>query len=383
MVRACWKLTIRMSKEKLIFVSDLDHIAAEIPGGVQLCSAEYISLFQAAGYDVEHFSVSHTTSLLVRAKIKLGFDIYERYDFKRLFPLLLKKINNLGIRYVALNQVALVGFAPLLKKTFGSEIKIIVLSHGNESGDFLHEIIRTCGPVNRVRRIRDIYRLGAMIYTESRAYTEVVDLLLSISETELQVNNWLGAKRSLFIPRIFKPEDIGRKPYPNRVGFVGSLNHKPNYDGILAVIEEMEGLGDNNVIFRIVGGPADIGRSLQERYSSVQYVGHLSDPEFRLEASTWALFLNPIFWYSRGASTKLAIGINWGIPVISTPPGNRGYRWEKGKITTVNSPFEMAETIVSITNDVHKIQALSEDVVRVASSGPDIEKLAQRLNELL
>ena len=61
----------------------------------------------------------------------------------------------------------------------------------------------------------------------------------------------------------------------------------------------------------------------------VEVVGALDDAALTVEAETWTAFLHPIYCLSRGAS-KLALGLSWEIPVVTTPYGRRGYVWEEG-----------------------------------------------------
>jgi glycosyltransferase involved in cell wall biosynthesis len=369
--------------DSLVFVSDEAHLSAVIPGGVQLCTAEYIRLLESCGFGIVPFPIAHTRRFAVRLRIKLGLDVYERYDFAQRFPALCERIDAVGAKLVALNQVALLGFAPLLKGAYGDAVTVIILSHGNESGDFLHEVVRRPRRGSAIGAMRDICRLGQLIYTEAKAFAEDVDAVLAISEADLEINNWLGARRSIFVPRTFQPEDIGWSPDLNRIGFVGALHHKPNLDGLVAVLEELERREYGALRIRIVGGPSEAGNNLEARYPSVEYVGQLGDPQLRREAATWAAFLNPVFWYSRGASTKLAVGINWGLPVISTPAGNRGYRWTRGAITVVQTPRQMVDVILAISSGELNAQALAQDVRVVALSGPSITEIATHVRDAL
>jgi hypothetical protein len=372
-----------MASRSVVFVSDAGHLHSAIAGGVQVCTSEYVELLKACALTVDLFPVTQTRRILTRIKIKLGLEVYERYEFTERFEALAALIDRVNADFVALNQVALIGFAPLLRKRYGARLKIIVLSHGNESGDYLHEIVRGAHPKNWIAKTRDIFRLGALIYCESTGFTHGVDLLLCLSETELQINSWLGATNVLFIPRTFNPVDIGWSPTEGRLGFVGSLNHKPNFDGLVSVIRAVENLGDTCVRIRVVGGPAAIGKALQETHRVVEFVGSISDEALKAEASTWAIFLNPVFWYSRGASTKLATGMNWGIPVVSTSAGNRGYVWENGDVLTAKDPAEMASAAVVASQDKHKLEELALQVREAAASGPSMESIAGRLRDCL
>jgi hypothetical protein len=81
---------------------------------------------------------------------------------------------------------------------------------------------------------------------------------------------------------------------------------------------------------RVVGGPQELGRWLADKYGTVDYLGTLDDAALAVEAATWNVFIHPIFCLPRGCSTKLAIGIAWQIPIVTTAEGRRGYLWDHG-----------------------------------------------------
>jgi len=363
--------------KKLIFVADAIHLKSEIPGGVQICTNEYIDLLKESGFDVVTFGVIHTKRIFIRLKIKLGIELYERYDFKEIFEELKKKIALENIKYIALNQIDFIGLTPLIRKYFGNSVSIIALSHGNESGDFLHHIVRN--NQNYFTKLRNIIRLGFSIYKESKNFIENIDLVCSISDTEKQINNWLGAKKSVFVPRELKPEFLNWSPVINRLGFVGTLNHKPNIDGLIMLLDEIKKEGNTNLAVHVVGGPVVDGKKLEKEYHFVKYMGHKSNEELRKEAESWSIFLNPIFWYSRGASTKLAQGISWGIPIASTEAGNRGYFWKKGNVLISSSAKEMLQQIKENAS-IEALSILSQDVKTIATHSFSIKEIANELN---
>jgi len=223
--------------------------------------------------------------------------------------------------------------------------------------------------------------LGFAIYNESKHFIEDIDFVLSISETEKQINNWLGAKNSIFIPRTIKPDFIEWKPILSRVGFVGTLNHKPNIDGLKMLLNELKIKNIGNLEVRIVGGPKEEGLKLEKEYSFVKYVGHLIDSDFKKEVSSWAIFLNPIFWYSRGASTKLAQGIAWGLPIATTEAGNRGYAWKKGSLLVASNSNEMAQQIIDAASDKIKIEKLANETQQVANSNISLIEIAENIKK--
>jgi len=371
-----------IEKQKILFVTDARHTFSEKKGGVQVCTEEYINLLRASGFDVLLHPVEHTKKFSKRIKIKLGLDMYDRYDFDDLFELIEKVVTTEKIKYVALNQVGLSNFSRLLKSRFGDGVKVVILSHGNESGDFLHEINRRKSK-SWLSRIRDVCRLGFFIANESRFFMDYVDLVLSMSGTELEINKWLGAKKGLFVPRTFSPAFLSLASQSKRIGFVGTLDHLPNEIGLEKFLAAFEKINSDNLKLRIVGGPELAGHRFQKRFGCVEYVGLLNDKELDKEASTWACSINPIFWYSRGASTKLAQLVNWGMPLVTTEAGNRGYIWKQGDLLVADDADDMAIKVKNLMASEGSIISCAAEVRKVALSGPSLTDISQQLNKLL
>jgi hypothetical protein len=189
--------------KKLIFVSFKNHWESNIPGGVQVCTQEYFELLKSCGFDIEPLVVEYTSNYYKRLKIKLGVEVYDVFNRNTVAKEIINRVNETGAGTVALNQVDFIRLAPMIKAVFGAEVKVVILSHGNFSGDFLHEITR--GNKGYLKKVRDTIRLGYLILTESNHFIHSVDVVLCLSETERQINNWLGCPTNIFIPRMLNP----------------------------------------------------------------------------------------------------------------------------------------------------------------------------------
>lgn len=360
-----------------LFIANKNHLSSKINGGVQLCTNDFIELFKTAGFELLFYPVSTTKRIIDRVKIKLKIDSYNTYDpriyVEEIFELLYTK----GIKYVILNQVNLMQFGYLIKNKFKDKVKLIVLSHGNESGDFIHSLVREKN--NRLKKITGIWKLGRLMYKESNYFTYIVDYLLVISELEKSIDHWLGTNEVMFVPRVLKENIIERNPVHGRFGFIATLNHPPNKIGLEKLCSELQKINPEFQI-RLIGAPNDEGEKFQKRFKFIQYLGHLNDSEVEKEIKSWSYFLNPVFWYSRGASTKLAFALERGIPVISTPAGNRGYLGTEGTIVTVKGAAAMAKVMSDIYN---KEIGMESDVKGVIKSGPTYHHLSLELKEFL
>lgn len=373
-----------MSKNRLLFISNQSFLDPDIPGGVQICTQEYVDLLKACGYDLDMLPVSPRNDVPFRIRTQIFSDPYSCFDLPAIASKAAEHITENDISDVALNQVNLLPIGRMLKERLSQDLTVISLSHGNESGDRVHKILRRSD--GWADQAMGALELGWMLLQEARLFTEVADFMLCMSDIEQKIDAWLGADQSMVVPRTFTPDFLDWSPVPGRVGFVGALSHLPNEEGIRRVLAALEHRGretDTSVEVRIVGGPATAGRELERTFSAATYCGRLSEEEFRKEAATWALFVNPIWWYARGASTKLTKAVNWGIPVVTTTPGMRGYTWSDGSVQVADSPQEMAELLLSTAWDLDRLNDFADEVRTVAHNGPSLADLAEKMSRHL
>lgn len=371
-----------MRRRNLLFISDQGHLDSEIPGGVQICTREYMELLEGCGFNLTILPVSPRRNIQHRILTRIFPDPYSRYDESSIADRAISRVVDGNISVIAINQVNLLPVGAILKDRLDREIKILALSHGNESGDTLHEVLRRSS--GWFDRLAGAFQMGRMLIQEARLFTHVVDLMLCMSEIEQQINAWLGIERSMVVPRTFSPNFLDWSPVPGRFGFVGTLNHLPNHEGIrrlLKALERQHRTDSPDVDVRIVGGPKDSGRALENRFPTVTYCGRLSQEDFKREAATWGLFLNPIWWNARGATTKLAQAVNWGVPVVTTTAGMRGYTWSKGRVRVADTPIDMATLLIEASREPKRLQQYAEEIRTVAHNGPTIEELSVSLSE--
>jgi hypothetical protein len=372
-----------MSKdEKVLFITDKKHIKNGIPSGPKICTKNYINVLKNAKLELEKVLASPKSGIKCKLKSKVLEDPYNVYDEKVILKKSTDRLEEGNVGIVAINQVNLLGVGVALKERFGGRITVIGLSHGNQSGDAVHEIARR--DMSWGTFLRDTLSLGWTLVQEAQMFTKSIDLMLCMSETEKHINRWLGAERSMVVPRTFEPKFLDWSSVHGRVGFVGSLSHLPNIEGIRRVLTALEQKDvPPSVDVRIVGRPKSVGRELETSFSSATYCGRLPQEEFKSEASTWGLFLNPIWWYARGATTKLSQAIEWGIPVLTTKPGMRGYRWSKGEVQVVDTPEAMADSIIEATKKPSLLSEWAAEVRIVAQNGPSLDELGDELSDHL
>jgi glycosyltransferase involved in cell wall biosynthesis len=199
----------------------------------------------------------------------------------------------------------------------------------------------------------------------------------------MQIENWFGAKASLFLPRRMAAAFLTHQPVTGRIGFVGRLDHPPNLQGIEILMNVYSQTADNTIEIRLVGAPEAIGNQLAEKYRQINYLGELPDAALEKEAATWCILLNPVWWYSTGASTKLAKAISWGIPIVTTTAGMRGYKWNNGNLLVADTPQQMWTVIHENAHDIQIVNANAAQTKTVATSGYQVKELAAMLQQLI
>jgi glycosyltransferase involved in cell wall biosynthesis len=224
--------------------------------------------------------------------------------------------------------------------------------------------------------------LGHAILAENKM-RQHLDLVCALSPFDVELERWVGMSRIGWLPRIIQPEPIDWRPSGDRLGFVGTLNHAPNLEGLVDVLDQLAQSDKiNNLRIRVVGSPGRTGAWLARKYPIVDFLGQLDDRQLRLEAETWNAFLHPIFCHARGCSTKLATAIAWCIPVITTSVGHRGYEWRDGGLIVANDPVGFAAECIELRDRSIAITA-RDRVVKLAKTSPTREDVALRLRALL
>jgi hypothetical protein len=180
----------------------------------------------------------------------------------------------------------------------------------------------------------------------------------------------------IWLPRTLTANPIDWAPKSGLFGYLGTLDHAPNLEGLTKVLEA----AGPSARFRlqVVGGTPEIGAWLSQKYPTVEYLGELSDADVKRVAAGWLAFVHPIFCQARGCSTKLATALDWGIPIVTTELGRRGYTWAAGGCSLADSPMAFVDAMISLLNDA-AAQCARTDVVAAAKSGPGSREIASTL----
>jgi hypothetical protein len=291
-------------------------------------------------------------------------------------------VERTGARIVFFNLLDYPEVVQTLRERFGNTLKLIHLSHGLESTDLCiaqqvrrHEIgtLRYDGADSR--------QLGAKLHCEAD-YRRYLDGVLCLSPLDAELERWLGTARTEWFSRPVREPALNFHPVEGRVGCVATLDHAPNFHGLLALFGELEQLKTDSFRFRLAGSPAEHGRKMADRFKFVEYLGRLSDDELRREAESWCCFVHPVFHYARGCSTKLAVGLGWGLPIATTVSGARGYVWDEMVLRLATGPKDLA-ALVFAGAKANDFAQRREQSLRIAALQPAADQLAEQMRRFI
>lgn len=350
-------------------------------GAVNLCSQEYLRTLEAAGFKLDIVTFEPDKRPLVRLKRKLWprsyADIIPPYVAEEAATVARKT----AARFVFLHMTDTAPLAASFRAMLGPDTKLVLLSHGMESVDYLHKL-RTqeeIAPIFRPRLRRGELARQLCMEASQRQY---IDHVLCLSPLEAEIERWLGAKAVTWVPRTVTAHPLPWNPTPGRIGFVGALDHQPNTEGLLLFARALEKIAPGGLRLRVVGAPEKVGRWFAQTFRFIDYLGSLNDVQLQIEAGTWHCFANPLFCYPRGCSTKLAVGLGWQLPVVTTSAGARGYVWSTGKLPVADTPDSLAQLAVGMLN--HETAAAAKrEVQRVGESAPTLEEVAATVGNAL
>lgn len=349
----------------------------KLSGGVGICTQEYIRTLNAAGFRLEQVTYETDSRLAVRLLRKICPRPYAHRVPPAVAGNVLSVAKRIGAKFIFLNLGDLAPIARPLREGLSKGARIVLLSHGLESVDYLHAIRARSGHTafdditksNRATLARQL-----ILECTQRQF---IDQVFCLAPFEVEIERWLGAKQVTWLPRTIPTKTLTWAPRPGRLGFVGSLDHPPNREGLELFASALSNLAGGRAILRVVGGPPESASEIIRRFPFIEYLGPLSNVELEEEAGTWNCFVNPIFCYARGCSTKLAVGLGWRIPVITTPAGCRGYSWQEGVLPTAETPEGLAKLAIQMFDGEFRSQAQRE-VLRIVNSAPSLMEVAAK-----
>jgi len=157
--------------------------------------------------------------------------------------------------------------------------------------------------------------------------------------------------------------------------FIGSY-HGPNIEALKAI--KQIALQSPKFLFLIVGSVCLHGEALHMP-ENVKPLGVLNEDEKTVVLNTSDIALNPVMGGS-GSNLKLLEYIGYGIPVITTPHGNRGYGFKDEVHLLVAEVSEFPHMLRnSLSADPLSLQDMAEHARQFASSSYDWSVIASGL----
>ena len=363
-----------------LFVSNESSLSGR-PGGQQCCTREYLEVVRAAGFAPETLAYPLRLSLPARLRSKLfGRPAYE-FGFPPDLPhRIVAAAERAQAQVVFLNLCETAPFAPELRRRLPAATKLVCLSHGLESVEWLPAVRQgpaASGPPRRARR-----QLADLLLVEAAARPSF-DQVFTLAPFEAEIERWLGARRATWLPRTIPNDPLPWMPVDGRIGFVGTMDHLPTLEALRRFLPELAARHRPGVQLRLVGAPAASAREVAGSFDFVEALGPLDEASLRREAATWACNPQPLFYFAKGASTKLATGMGWRIPLVTSHAGMRGYCWRDGGPTLAETPAEFAERSIALAFDPALRDAARRAVIRAADSAPTIADVGGLLRAAL
>ena len=364
---------------KALFVS-FENSLSPAMGGQQVCTRELHKLLERAGYELTDIPVCNRLSIPQRLINRIRPLAYpERWPAETKTRIAIEAEKK-KVSTIFFNLIDFLPLSQLIRPLVDPKVKMVMLSHGLGSADAVHinniaktmpEIIKKC----------PIYQAQELLEKESRLLP-TFDFVISISEVEAELCTWLGAQGSSWVPRVVLPGSLPWSPVEGRLGIVGTLDHPPSMEGIVRISQFLQTKRHEQLRVRVVSQSRWHGHWLERKFPWVEFLGPLNEAELEKEASSWCAFLNPIFCFARGCSTKLSTGLQWGLPCITTASGLRGYDLPSEAVVLADGPEQFAEKVLEYSSRVNA-KIAKERMEKVRNRFPDWSAVSRKMKELL
>ena len=348
-------------------------------GGVQVCHREYSATLEAAGFELRPIPYEFSRGISDRILNRIFPKVVTTTEPPDLFQNIINAVDEIKAEFIFFAWSVFPGLSLKLAKALPG-VRQVLLSHGVEGLDFCldQRLKRENRSENHFRIVAE-RMLGQQLLYEAKQ-RRCLDAVLSVSPFEVEIEKWLGSRRSLWVPRTIMEPQLVAQPIDQRVGCVSTLNHTPNIDGLVKLFNALDGNVSRDFRFRLVGQPVKQGAALAKRYSFVEYLGALSDSQLRSEASSWTCFVHPMFVYAKGYSTKLATALGWGLPIATTEFGARGYMWDTERLPLATSIAELVRQIMERCT-VRRFEEHQQETKHIVALTPQIEQVGTQIRQ--
>ncbi|PNW26880.1 glycosyltransferase [Formosa algae] len=119
--------------------------------------------------------------------------------------------------------------------------------------------------------------------------------------------------------------------------------------------------------------------AVADKYPFIQRLGYLTESELKDELGSWMAYLNIVLYYSKGVSTKLAKGMDLGLPIITTTQGNRGYLLTGLEDVTAENVEEFVNIVLEACNNKDRVIKIRNTVIENVNNQLSLEKYSENL----
>ena len=343
---------------KVVYISNKP-IYPLIDGGC-VAMNQFLKSLLNSGLDVKHFTVStykhlykegnypeklnaiiRTESAFIDTRInpfsalsylfKKGCYNIDRFKSQRFYSLLKNYLKEQKIDIVIFESIYLANYFPLVKKY--SSAKIIVRSHNVEF--LIWERLAN----NETSFFKKFYlkKLAKDLKKAELQILNKIDAIAFISNEDEKTLKKLGIKtNSTTIPISIQSAQQQSNYNTNSFFFIGSMNWLPNIETVKHLIQTIfpeirKTIPDAKLYIAGSSMPEEFQTSIEAGIEIVGYVDSISD--FMISKG---IMLVPIQSGS-GVKIKIIEGMNFGVPILTTPLGIEGIALENGKDVLIAS----------------------------------------------
>lgn len=205
---------------------------------------------------------------------------------------------------------------------------------------------------NRLRQF-SLRRVASSLRSYEVRHLDTPDAIVPISNADFDDFRTLGCTRPMYVvPCGITPMELGdAAPEPGSVGFIGSLDFRPNQDAVEWIIDELW----QRVIERAPEARLSVAGSTppdwlrRKAHGKIEFLGPVGDAQAFMQRMS--VIIAPLFAGS-GMRVKVLEAMALGRPVVATTIGAGGIEIENGRdILIADDALSFAECIVRLLHE--------------------------------
>ena len=278
-------------------------------------------------------------------------------------------------------------YAQVLRDAFGPRLASMrwsVMAHNVESLIWQRYVETESNPMKRWYVKKQLDKFEAF---EKWAYSKASVAIAVSEEDSLLMQERFGVNEVQVVDNgvdtgFFKPQrDVDRDPA--RLLFLGSLDWRPNQDGVDLLLNDVfpkVRAQVPNATLAIVGRhPPDWMRTQAKATPGVQLFADV--PDVRPHLARCGMLAVPLR-IGGGSRLKILEALASGTPVVSTRIGAEGLKLTPGRdFTQTNGITDMADTIIRGIRQPYELEDQAENGRRLVMQNYDWPQLAEKLDE--